>query len=201
MNDRGEADRHVPQLALPDQRMAAMFVLPPHPTVLPAEELLADCEQRFQRRSGPGGQHRNKTSSGVFLTHRPAKATIEIVAEATERRSQADNRAIAMKRLRYQLAIEIRTPSIFDHAAEELEAKVRDKYRGGNLKINEENTLKPAVIAMLLNDLHAAGGQPSMVATQWKVSTSALVQILKSQPAAFAWTNRCRQHHHRRDLK
>ena len=31
-----------------------------HPAALPIHELRDVCELRFQRRSGPGGQHRNK---------------------------------------------------------------------------------------------------------------------------------------------
>ena len=84
----------------------------PHPATLPVESLLDQCELRTQRRSGPGGQHRNKTSSGAFLLHRPTG----IVAEATERRSQAENRDVALARLRLRLAVEIRSPSILDRA-------------------------------------------------------------------------------------
>ncbi|TWT49219.1 Peptide chain release factor 2 [Rubripirellula amarantea] len=186
-----------PELPRPDQRMAAMFLLPPHPTLLPLETLLADCDQRFQRRSGPGGQHRNKTSSGAFLTHSPTGIT----AEATERRSQADNRSIAFRRLRFQLAVTIRTPSVFDQTASAIENELRKRYENGNLKLRQENVDKPAVIAMLLNDLHAAGGQASLVGSRWNVSASAIVQCLKSHAPAFAWLNQCREHHGRRPLK
>ena len=37
---------------------------------LPAPALLAECEEVFFTAVGPGGQHRNKTESGVRLTHR-----------------------------------------------------------------------------------------------------------------------------------
>lgn len=46
------------------------------------------------RGSGPGGQHRNKTSTGVRLTHRASGA----VGEATDNRSQMVNRTEAFKR-------------------------------------------------------------------------------------------------------
>ena len=49
----------------------------------------------FVRASGPGGQHRNRRETGVRLTHRPTG----IVVQATERRSQVDNRRIALERL------------------------------------------------------------------------------------------------------
>lgn len=67
---------------------------------LPAEALQAECEEEFFIASGPGGQHRNKTESGVRLVHRPTG----VVVTATERRSQAQNRGAALERLRERLA-------------------------------------------------------------------------------------------------
>ncbi len=67
---------------------------------LPEGALLAECEETFFIASGPGGQHRNKTESGVRLAH-PATG---VVVTATERRSQAQNRSAALSRLRERLA-------------------------------------------------------------------------------------------------
>ncbi len=69
------------------------------------EALLKECTEEFFIAGGPGGQHRNKTESGVRLTH-PLTAT---VITATERRSQLQNRGVAIERLRLklqQLAVE-----------------------------------------------------------------------------------------------
>lgn len=51
------------------------------------------------RASGPGGQHRNKTDSGVRITHLPTG----IVVTAVEDRSQHANREKAWERLREKL--------------------------------------------------------------------------------------------------
>jgi protein subunit release factor B len=64
------------------------------------EALLAECEEAFFVGGGPGGQHRNKTESGVRLAHRPTGVTVT----ATERRSQLQNRGAALERLRARLA-------------------------------------------------------------------------------------------------
>jgi ribosome-associated protein len=66
---------------------------------LPEAALLLECQEEFFIASGPGGQHRNKTESGVRLTHRPTGVTVS----ATERRSQSQNRGAALERLRERL--------------------------------------------------------------------------------------------------
>jgi protein subunit release factor B len=48
----------------------------------------SDIEERFIRGSGPGGQKINKTSSTVWLVHRPTGVEVRCQAE----RSQAANR-------------------------------------------------------------------------------------------------------------
>src|SRR5262249_15351793 len=80
-----------------DDFLKALFVTAAiHPAALPVEELLADCDVRRTRRSGPGGQRRNKVETAVTIVHRPTT----ISAEASERRSQAENCTLALFRLR-----------------------------------------------------------------------------------------------------
>lgn len=71
------------------------------PLTLPDEALLRHCRVETFRASGPGGQHRNKTDSAARITHLPTGC----VAQAFESRSQHENRASALARLRVQLAL------------------------------------------------------------------------------------------------
>lgn len=78
----------------PSKRAAALRAL-----ALSDEALVAQSQEEFFVASGPGGQHRNKTSTGVRLTHPATGVTVT----ATERRSQAQNRSVAVLRLREAL--------------------------------------------------------------------------------------------------
>lgn len=62
--------------------------------------LLVECRVETFRSGGPGGQHQNKTESGVRLTH----VLTGISATARESRSQHRNRQMALARLRAALA-------------------------------------------------------------------------------------------------
>lgn len=179
------------------ERMPVAMQGAPHPATMPNEILLRDCELRTQRRSGPGGQHRNKTSTAAFLLHRPTG----IVAEATERRSQAENREVALQRLRLRLAVEVRSPSVLDPGIDDDEGALRRRLSERGLRIARDNPVRPAALALLLNDLHACGGQPSVVAPVWRTTTSAVVRFIKTHPPAFTVLNRIRSHHGRGPLK
>ncbi|SRR6266540_2652391 len=59
----------------------------------------SDIRWEFYRGSGPGGQHRNVTDSAVRIRHLPTG----IVVQASESRSQAQNREVALERLKAAL--------------------------------------------------------------------------------------------------
>ena len=73
--------------------------------MLTAEDtvLLRDCEFIMQKGTGNGGQKINKTSSAVRLRHRPTG----IAVSANEERSQSRNRHIALRKLRYEIALHV----------------------------------------------------------------------------------------------
>lgn len=174
------------------ERMPVRSVATPHPAVIDVGKLAERLQIRFVRRGGPGGQHRNKVSTGAFL-HDPVTG---ISGEATESRSQRTNRASALTRLRIAAAISLRT--IEDG---EIERDVRERLRPRRLKISVHSDDHPAALALLLDDLHRAGGQPSLVAPIWECSGGAVVRMVKSETAAWRWLQVVRKHHGRLPLK
>ena len=66
--------------------------------------LMRDCDFIMQKGTGNGGQKINKTSSAVRLRHRPTG----IAVSANEERSQSRNRHIALRKLRFEIALRIR---------------------------------------------------------------------------------------------
>jgi len=70
------------------------------------EELLRECAVDTFRGAGPGGQKRNKTANAVRVRHRPTGLS----GQATESRSQQQNRRRALRRLRWSIALDHRQP-------------------------------------------------------------------------------------------
>lgn len=58
-----------------------------------------DLRESFARSSGPGGQHVNKVSTAVTLTHLPTGLSVTV----SDSRSQSMNRKIARERLAAKL--------------------------------------------------------------------------------------------------
>ena len=153
-----------------------------HPAELPVPELLQQCDVVHTRRSGPGGQHRNKVQTAVVLTHRPSG----LRAEASERRSQAENLEVATGRMRRSLAVSVRTYRPLDCSPSEL---WKSRLRGTRIEINAEHADFPALLAESLDLLAQADWNAPELAPRLGTTLSQLVKFWKKEPAALARLN------------
>ena len=94
----------------------------------------AEVEERFVRGGGPGGQKINKTSSTVWLLHRPSGLVVRCQVE----RSQAVNRELAWAELAGKLAQRAQVAAAAAQAAREAERRRnRQKSRGQKVRMIE----------------------------------------------------------------
>ena len=158
---------------------------PPHPATLDEARLLRDCTVETFRASGPGGQHRNKTDSGVRITHVPTG----VQASAVERREQGVNRKVALRRLRVNLALEHRGGFDLFHEPTDL---WRSRVAGDKLLINPDHADFPALLAELLDVLEMKLHDPRRAGVLLGVTTSQIIKLLKAEPRALSLVNQKR---------
>ena len=148
------------------------------------EQFLQDCQVTRTRRSGPGGQHRNKVETAIVVQHLPTG----IRGEASERRSQEQNRKQAIQRLRIKLALSIR------HSPAEKRSQVWTKrVQSGRISVNGQHEEFPALLAEALDVLSSHDFKTSPAANSLQLNTSQLVKLLKVNRDALALVNRERQ--------
>ena len=157
----------------------------PHPACQELASLIAGCDFQRTRSFGPGGQHRNKVESAVVVTH---KAT-GISGQASERRSQHENRRKAIARLRLNLAIGTRTEpeKLVNISPSSL---WKSRCRGGRIGISSEHDDFPAILTEGLDQLYANDWDAARAAKSLACTTSQLIKLIKKEPAAFELVNR-----------
>jgi hypothetical protein len=159
---------------------------PIHPAALPIDNLLADCEITRTRRSGPGGQHRNKVETAIVIEHRPTG----LIAEGSERRSQNENRTAAIFRLRLRLAVEVRLTCKSPHEPSLL---WRSRCRGGKVAINSQHDDFPAILAEALDVIATCDNDLKAAAASLECTPSQLTKLLQQEPRAITAVNQARE--------
>lgn len=150
------------------------------------ERLLAECEVDTYRASGPGGQKRNKRESAVRLRHLPTGVTV--IAE--ESRSQAENRARALRRLRKALTLKLRGPLDPSAAVPREVAVCIDP--DGRLVVGPRDARFLPAAAAVLDVLLANSGSVAAAARRLGISTGNLSSFLASDADLLEEANRLR---------
>lgn len=170
---------------------------PPHPASLAVDELMRAChvERGRSRKSGPGGQHRNKVETGIEITHDASGVT----GWASERREQSENLKVAQFRLRVSLALEVRTERDLVAGPSELwrsrtQAPRRDPRAlgnpsGGSISCNPAHADFPALLAEALDVLWMKRWDPKLGAVLLGVTLSQLVRFVAKEPRALELVN------------
>jgi len=154
----------------------------PHPASFDDERLLKECQISRVRRSGPGGQHRNKVETGIVIEHLPTHT----IAEANERRNQAENRKVAIFRLRLSLAVEVRSKGSDPPILSEL---WQSRVAGGKISVNARHADYPSLLAETLDVFDHFQFDLKSTANLLTVSPSQLVKFMKQEPRAFLLVN------------
>jgi hypothetical protein len=139
--------------------------------------LEAACEVDRFRARGPGGQHRNKTESAIRLRHRATG----VIAHADERRSQHENRAQAVKRMREHLAFEVRMPVEVETDGWRPSARLAKLAAGGTAPLGEKTRASPdflVAFAHLLDLFVACGAEVGVTAMKLGITTGACSKLL-----------------------
>ncbi|MEQ1825609.1 MAG: peptide chain release factor-like protein [Pirellula sp.] len=164
-----------------------------HPVDWSDEELLAHCKWTFSRASGPGGQHRNKVETCANVEHLPTG----ISARASERRTQADNRRVALHRLRCKLAVELPSSNGNQVDSPETPTEIaitasplwQEYCREGRINVSENNRDMPNLIAEVINALSRLNWDDMLTANSLSTTRSQIIKLLKKCPPAFARLN------------
>lgn len=154
---------------------------------MPIEVLEKECRWTFSRASGPGGQHRNKVETAVTVEHLPTL----VHGMASEKRSQGENRLVAIHRLRCALAVAVRGNQASSVDAIMPPSEEWISYtKAGRIRVSESNQDFPAVLSEALDALHEADWEVSAASVRLNVTATQLVKLLGMYAPALEELNR-----------
>ena len=153
-------------------------------TNLSDDQLLAQCEVDTYRASGAGGQKRNKTSSAVRLRHAPSG----LIVIAEESRSQHENKAKALQRMRTALFLEIRDVVAIESIRDDREWR-RMLDGQGRVDIGRRDSRFWPTAGIVLDVLTAVEARVSEAAAALGISTGNLIDFLQMDSKLWQHAN------------
>lgn len=170
-------------------------------TALTDAQLLAQCAVDTYRASGPGGQKRNKTSSAVRIRHQPTG----LIVIAEESRSQHENRAKALKRLREALFLKLRDrlPAVPGSTPTNDDSELLKDYldSGQRLRLGKKDRRFWPAAGIVLDALHDHAARVSEAASALGISTGNLIDFLQISPKLWEQANLLRAEFGQKPLK
>ena len=163
------------------------FEAHPHPATLDEETLVTQCTLTKGRSSGPGGQRKNKVETEVRLTHEPTG----LKALANERRSAAQNRSMAIGRMRHLLATHARCPVLFGDVRSKL-WKQRCQQVGkvaGRIVCNPSHPEYVILLAEAMDMVFACNLDMKKASLRLCCTPSQLTKFIKDHIPAFTLLN------------
>ena len=162
-------------------------------TVLTDAQLLAQCAVDTYRASGPGGQKRNKTSSAVRLRH--LSSGLLVIAE--ESRSQHENKAKALRRMRQALYLKLREPVEAAALNPDGLAALSDygpaRDEEGRLHLGRKDPRFWPAVGVVLDVLTAVEARASVAAEALGTTTANLIDFLRVDDKVWQEANQLRQ--------
>lgn len=121
-----------------------------------------------------------------------------VSGQASERRSQHENRRVALSRLRINLAIQVRTEMGPDQKSSETWCS---RLVGSKMPIRGQHSDFPALLAEALDFVASEEFDVASAAKRLGVSTSQLIKFLKVESPAFQLVNQERMQRKLHPLK
>jgi hypothetical protein len=152
-------------------------------------QLLDQCSVDTYRASGPGGQKRNKTSSAVRLRHGPTG--LLVIAE--ESRSQHENKAKALRRLRQALFLKLRDAIPAEALTTDRVTTLPDygpaRSADGRLHLGRKDPRFWPAVGVVLDVLQAREARVAEAAELLGVSTGNLIDFLGTDDKVWEQAN------------
>jgi len=161
------------------------------------DALMRQCDLHTYKSSGPGGQHRNKVSSAVRVRHRPT----EISGHGDDSRSQHENKVLAVRRLRMNIACQRRRGVDTEAGIPAYVAECMFVARGGDaagkkrLEIGVKDHRFWHVAACVLDVVDAFEGQLSSASAFLGITTGNLSDLLGSERHLLTAAQEIRKRH------